>query len=340
MRPKDPDPDNDLSPPSLYDDDADADDLWFVPPDPELDPAMPPGPAAPREPLSEPTEWLRAEARLGRELALAAGATARLDERLRLGGVGVVRRIALSEAAALSWQAGDRVAVERLALHDLDRADMLGDDASAVGAAHWAFRRLSGGPPPEDDIHAFLAREGIEDDPAIGKWRDDLAQLDGALPIVRAAWAFFAWRAAGLSAGLLEPAVIAGRLGGADLRTLPFLPLGQAHAPFNASGEVQDRLDVWARAATTGTMRALMTLDALADWEVRARTGVTDLSGRTPGLLIDTFRANPILSATMAARATGASVAAVRRNLELFSRRGFVRELTGQGRFRFWQAAI
>ena len=42
----------------------------------------------------------------------------------------------------------------------------------------------------------------------------------------------------------------------------------------------------------------------------------------------------------MAARATGASTAGARRNLGWFERAGLVREITGQGRFRFWQAAI
>ena len=184
----------------------------------------------------DPREWLAAEARLGRELARAAAAAARLDERVRQEGAGAVRRLALAEAAALSWQAGDRVAVERLALHDLDRADMVRDDAGALGAAHWAFRRLSGGPAPQAGVAAFLGSEGADEDPAVRRWQEGLEALGAALPAVRAAWAFRAWRVAGLSAGLIEPAVIAARLGGAEARALPFLPLAVAAAPYQSGG--------------------------------------------------------------------------------------------------------
>lgn len=40
----------------------------------------------------------------------------------------------------------------------------------------------------------------------------------------------------------------------------------------------------------------------------------------------------------MAEALTGKSRAAVQRNLTLFQARGLVREVTGQGRFRFWKA--
>src|SRR5690606_38161300 len=144
-----------------------------------------PGRTAAPAPLAA-ADWLAAERRLGRELARAAAAVARLDERVRQAGSGAVRRIAMAEATALSWEAGDRVAAERLALHDLDRADMVRDDATALGAAHWAFRRLSGGPGPEDGLDTFVGRDGTGEDPAVLRWQEELARLDGALPVVRA----------------------------------------------------------------------------------------------------------------------------------------------------------
>ena len=42
----------------------------------------------------------------------------------------------------------------------------------------------------------------------------------------------------------------------------------------------------------------------------------------------------------MAEQFTGASRAAVQRNLDSFGARGLVREITGQGRFRMWAAAV
>lgn len=332
------DPDEIESAPSIYDTRPEDSDLWFLPPD---DAAWDlPGPTATPGEATDPGDWLRAESRLGRELARAAAAAARLDERVRQAGGGAVRRLALAEAAALSWETGDRVAVERLALHDLDRADMARDDAGALGAAHWAFRRLSSGAGPLEGLDVFLGRDGTEQDPAMLRWTDGLEALADALPVVRAAWAFRAWRAAGLSPDIMEPAVIAARIGAAGARALPFLPLAQATPPFLAAGSAADRLALWARAVENGALRALMTLDALARWEDRALKATSRLTGRTPGLLIEALMATPALSAGMAARATGASAAGTRRNLAWFERAGLVREITGQGRFRFWQASL
>ena len=228
-----------------------------MPPPPEDEAPARPGPTL------RVADWLAAEAGQGRGLARAAAAFARLDERVRQAGPGALRRLALAEAAAISWQAGDRVAAERLALYDLDRADMGRDDAGALGAAHWALRRLAmhpgGGPGPEHGLDAFLARDGVAADPAVPGWEDGLAALGAALPLVRAAWGFAAWRAAGLSAGVLEPAVIAARLGGAEGRGLGFLPLAQVAAPYFAGGDAAARLAAWARAAEAGALRALMT---------------------------------------------------------------------------------
>ena len=83
-----------------------------------------------------------------------------------------------------------------------------------------------------------------------------------------------------------------------------------------------------------------MTLDALAAWQARATAATARLTGRTPRLLIAALVASPAVSAGMAARATGTSTAGARRNLGRLEAAGLVREITGQGRFRFWQAAL
>ena len=63
------------------------------------------------------------------------------------------------------------------------------------------------------------------------------------------------------------------------------------------------------------------------------------MSGRTPGRVIDALLARPALSGGMAARATGASAAGMRRNIVRLAEAGLVHEITGQGRFRFRAAA-
>ena len=52
--------------------------------------------------------------------------------------------------------------------------------------------------------------------------------------------------------------------------------------------------------------------------------------------LVEPLISWPTLSAPMAEANTGASRAAVQRNLTLMQARGLIREVTGQGRFRLW----
>jgi DNA-binding IclR family transcriptional regulator len=48
----------------------------------------------------------------------------------------------------------------------------------------------------------------------------------------------------------------------------------------------------------------------------------------------------PLVSAPMAEALTGASRAAVQRNIAWMEARGLIREVTGQGRYRMWRAAL
>lgn len=77
-----------------------------------------------------------------------------------------------------------------------------------------------------------------------------------------------------------------------------------------------------------------MSLERLAAWRARAEAETDDLSGRTPALLIAALSARPMLGAVEAEAETGASRAAVQRNLDTLQSRGLVREVTGRGRFR------
>lgn len=83
-----------------------------------------------------------------------------------------------------------------------------------------------------------------------------------------------------------------------------------------------------------------MALERLAAWRARAEAETADLQGRTPARLIAALAAQPMLGAAQAEAETGASRAAVQRNLDLLVARGLVREVTGQGRFRVWAAKL
>ena len=83
-----------------------------------------------------------------------------------------------------------------------------------------------------------------------------------------------------------------------------------------------------------------MSLDRLIAWRARAEAETADLTGRTPARLIAALSARPMLGAAEAEAETGASRAAVQRNLDLLYARDLVREVTGHGRFRVWAAKV
>lgn len=60
------------------------------------------------------------------------------------------------------------------------------------------------------------------------------------------------------------------------------------------------------------------------------------LSGKTPPALRVVLAEWPLVSVPMAEALTGASRAAVQRNVAWMEVRGLIREVTGQGRFRMW----
>jgi Fic family protein len=80
-------------------------------------------------------------------------------------------------------------------------------------------------------------------------------------------------------------------------------------------------------------------LDDVEAWAARAEAEMMPLSGKTPPSLRAVLIEWPVVSAPMAEALTGASRAAVQRNLAWMETRGLIREVTGQGRFRMWRIA-
>lgn len=78
-----------------------------------------------------------------------------------------------------------------------------------------------------------------------------------------------------------------------------------------------------------GARRELQALEALSAWEARAGFATAELSGATVPRLRAACLAYPVISAALAAAATGASRATARRNLQAFEARGLLRETTG-----------
>lgn len=323
--------------------------LWFLPCPEEEEPQWPS--TAPTSYAALLEDWARAEAGAAARLARVAGLFGALDDRLRRGPEGWRHRLALLEAADLSWFAGDRVAPDRLALWIALRLSGVQEDTTALARAGWAVRRLTGGPGPETDLAAFLDRrdpgsllEHAEpfSDRADG-WRAlMLAALD-LHPITRACMGFHVWGLTGLGqqGGPMEAALTAGRIAASEGRGAVFAPLAMGGAlGLRAGGQPTQRLARWLDGMDRAILTAMRHLDDIEAWDTRAGAAMAQASGRTPPALRRALTAWPLISAPMAAAITGASRAAVQRNLAWMEGQGLIREMTGQGRFRLWRALV
>ena len=326
------------------------DDLWFLPGPMEVEPDyLLPGPRAELRETAVLDDWRKAEAVNAARLARVAGRIGALDDRLRRGPKGWRHRLALMEAADLSWFVGDRIGPDRLALWISMRLSGVQDDTAALARVGWAVRRLTGGPGPEVDLSAFLDRRDPENiageaetfaDRA-GGWLDLMAQAADLHPISRACMGFHIWSLAGLGqhGDRMEAAVTAARIATGEGRGAIFAPLAMGGAGgLRAGGTAADRLVRWLHGMETASRTAMRHLDDIEAWSARSETEMVTLSGKTPPALRAVLTEWPLVSAPMAEAITGASRAAVQRNMAWMQARGLIREVTGQGRFRMWCA--
>ena len=312
---------------------------------------LPPGPRAGAGETRTIDDWLQAEAGLAARLARVAGRLGALDERLRRGPEGWRHRVALIEAAELSWSVGDRVTPDRLALWIALRLSGAQEDTGALARAGWAVRRLTGGIGPEQSLSDFLGRHDPETldtdaerfaDRADG-WRDLMAEAGALHSISRACMGYHLWSLAGLGGhdDRMEAAVTAGRMAASEAKAAVFAPLAMGGAgSLRAGGAPAERLARWLDGMEGAILTAMRHLDDIEAWAARAETVMARLSGRTPKALRLVLTEWPLVSAPMAETLTGASRAAVQRNLAWMEERGLIREVTGQGRFRMWRAAV
>ena len=302
-------------------------------------------PQAERGPLVVADDWAAAQGALSAELAGLAVLYGALEERLRAGPAGWRHRLALREAADLSWAVGDRIPPERLALWQALRLSGVQEDAQGLERAAWALRRLMSG--AGGGLAAFFGRQGGQDE--VEGLVGLLAGLGHLHPVTRAVALGQVWQMTGDAgaARQIEAVVLAGcvaadmgraNMGRADMGGfVPQAAAGQRGVP---GGRAEAALAGWLRGATRATQGALLHLDQIAAWTRRAPLALTDLQGRTPPALLDVLAEWPMVTTGLAERLTGASKASVMRNLGLMQARGVLREVTGQGRYRVWTAAV
>ena len=327
------------------------DDLWFLPGPLEDEPDhLPPGPRAEPREFGVVDDWARAEAGCAAHLARVAGRLGALDDRLRRGPEGWRHRLVLIEAADLSWFVGGRIGPDRLALWMSLRLSGVQDDATALARVGWAARRLTGGPAPEASLADFLDRrdpEHMQDEAEsfadrAGGWLELMASARDLHPITRACMGYHLWSLAGLgqNGDRMEAAVTAARIAAGEGRGTIFAPVAMGGAgALRAGGPPAHRLVRWLDGMESAILTAVRHLDDIEAWSARADTVMAPLSGRTPPALRAVLTEWPLVSAPMAEALTGASRAAVQRNLAWMEARHLIREVTGQGRFRVWRVA-
>jgi hypothetical protein len=162
-------------------------------------------------------------------------------------------------------------------------------------------------------------------------------------PITRACLGFHLWSLAGLGqhGDRMEAAVTAGRIAAAEGKGAIFAPLAMGGAGgLRAGGPPAERLARWLEGTNNACLAAMRHLDDLEIWSTQAETVLSVLSGRTPPALRAVLTEWPLVSAPMAETLIGVSRAAVQRNLAWMEARGLICEVTGQGRFRMWRAAV
>lgn len=311
-------------------------------------------------------DWHTAEAAIGQNLAGASAALARLDERLLLHPKreALIARLAMLEVCDLSWIDGADIPIERLALYRVARTGGGEGDARGLLRADWAVRRLCRHDVKLSNRNTLIAFLGLtlsanpDDtfidliDRALGslfvseleEWLGIQANAAELHPLTRAALGFQFWRFLELSRGpdLIEPAVIAARLGAGGLEALPFAPIAYRNrrALANLGPHPKERLPLWIARVEASSSAARTMLDRLDGWELRAREATAGMSGRTPARLIEVLIAHPVVSTKMLAEEGGVSPASALRALVRFEEIGLTREVTGGGRFRFWRASV
>jgi hypothetical protein len=321
-------------------------DPWFLPPDDaeaDADTLLIGEPTPAPSSLVDTEGWRAAEAAVAGDLAELSFDLGRLAERMRIMGPGAVQRLSLEEAASLSWWTGDRIGADRLALWTSYRIGAVEEDGGGLIRTAWAARRLAAagqGRGLAGVLASTLGEEGRADPEMIADATAVLEPLTASSAAVRGCALFHLWRSLSERPDHLrdiEAAVLGALVAGQG--AVPFLPLALTgfHA-LTASGSPEARLTGWILGAHRAVLAALMTLDRLAGWRTRAGEETADLSGRTPARLIAALAAHPMLAASQAEAETGASRAAVQRNLDILVARGLAREVTGQGRFRVWAA--
>ncbi|SPF81375.1 hypothetical protein PRI8871_03198 [Pseudoprimorskyibacter insulae] len=198
------------------------------------------------------------------------------------------------------------------------------------------------------DLAAFLDRrdpENMEDnserfkDRASG-WLDVMMAAADLHPITCACMGFHLWSLAGLVryGDRIEAAVTAARVAASDGSGAIFAPLAMGGAMgLRADGTPAERLVRWLDGMETACLTAMRHLDGVEAWSARADAEMISLSGKTSRALRAALTEWPLISAPMAETLTGASRAAVQRNLAWMESNGLIREVTGQGRFRMWR---
>lgn len=338
------------------DPETDEETPWFIRPvEEEEDEADAP------EPSDFAAAWEAAEGALAPELTETAHCLGRLEERFRLGAPEA--RFRAREAADLLWSAGHGVRSERLALY-LQDGDARGE-GKGLSLGVWALRRLEaplesatvenlriwlgrrsrGEAAPADLVDVMPMAQGGALDAAMARVVETGRKLEGRSPLARAGAMAFTW---GREADFgqereLAASLLGARLAGPEVPGFAPLALGSTRGGLRLSGKSrgpEGDLRAWLAALTGAASRALLDLDALAAWRLRAEAFAHGIQGKGATALVDPLYQHLALNVTMAAELSDISRASAERALVKYEAEGLVREITGAAKWRWWTARV
>ena len=286
---------------------------------------------------------------------------ARLTYDQRIAGAAV--RLAYQETADAMWLAGDAGARDRLALYAhglrpaVDTRDLLAD---------WALRQLQGTGDPsrmtvpqlrsflglvsqkdsapakwtEDQVELFGRPMGDELDLALSEWLACASQVAGQHRLVRAVILHRAWRWLGLGAveDPVSSVVVACRI--AAEKDTSFAPLSGAVRQlrtFARGGSEAVRLIAMLNAFSEAARAALLAVERQALWNQRAADAAET---KAEHAIVRALGTQPMVSSKAVAHQSAMTPQAINGAARSLLARDLISEMTGQSRFRLWQAAF
>jgi hypothetical protein len=312
------------------------DDLWFLPPDFEVQDDKPRRVAL----AQKKDHWSEAQSQYSRELSDLSFLQGQY-EAFSFKNSGVRNRIALRCLSQILWWAGIYIPVERIILWKELQLTPNADEQTAYDSAAWAQTRLLGFSKPADASLSQVIRVIIDQDTGndfeLPSPLIELEHCTQLTSITQAASVLKLWRQchdASLRTDVLA-ATLAAIIGA---RTPGFvMPIGLSGVlALRSSGAEDQYLGQWIQGLTQDYQTALAWIDRHDVWQRNAVKCCADQRGDTPLRVVQFAAEQGYVTVASVQSSLAIGRATAQRQLDWLQRRNVLREITGQDRYRIW----